>query len=261
MKREQKIVITAFALFAVLGTSRPATALIPVIDAAANTVLQMQFVQQIISYGKQLKQLYTELQMEYNSYMSLYNQGVQIYQAGENLVNMQWNGNIFETFSQMEGALNQAQGIANSYTQLQSDFSKLYPEANQITNLGTENFSKAVDSWQNQNTSAAKDTMRVTSFIRSMVIDDANKVKQINQKSRTSPGALSAIQSSNELLTVQSKQLAQVQAVLAAQARAEAAELAQRQTQQQMANAVGKEFYKNMNRPGTRTVDTSVTIQ
>lgn len=261
MKREQKIVITAFALIAVMGTSRPATALIPVIDAAANSVLQMQLVQQIISYGKQLKQLYSELQMEYNSYMSLYNQGVQIWQAGENLVNMQWNGNIFETFSQMEGALNQAQGIANSYTQLQSDFSKLYPEASQITNVGTENFSKAVNNWQNQNTSAAKDTMRVTSFIRGMVIEDANKVKQINQKSRTSPGALSAIQSSNELLTVQSKQLAQVQAVLAAQARAEAAELAQRQTQQQMANAVGKEFYKNMNRPGTRTVDASVTIQ
>jgi type IV secretion system protein TrbJ len=144
---------------------------------------------------------------------------------------------------QLDTLMNQARSLSYSVNQLQQQFQDLYPNYSAAGNLTQAGLlADARARW-----AASVDTYRHAMTVQSQIVSaipaDQADLSALVDQSQGAVGTLQAIQSGNQLLALQSHQLSATQDLLAASARAQAADAMRHAEVENAAKAEWQRFY------------------
>jgi type IV secretion system protein TrbJ len=183
-----------------------------------------------------------ELQQVNNEILSLENQATMLINQARNLASLPYSAltQLEQSITQTEQLLAQAQRIAYSVTSIDQAFTQAYPQAYSNSTSSQQLLAGAQTRWQNS-LAAFQDAMRVQAGAVQNLDSTRTQIDALISSSQSATGALQAAQSGNQLTALQTKQLADLTAVMAAIARAQSLEGArtvanQLQAQQQLSN-------------------------
>jgi P-type conjugative transfer protein TrbJ len=145
-----------------------------------------------------------------------------------------------QSISQTEQLLSQAQRVAYSVSSINQAFTQTYPQSYSGTTSSAQLVAGAQTRWQNS-LAGFQDAMRVQAGVVQNLDATRTQINALISSSQSASGALQAAQSGNQLIGLQTTQLADLTAVMAAIARAQSLEGArtvanQAQAQQQLTN-------------------------
>lgn len=244
LARRRTVLLTAgaAALSALLLQTRPAAAQWAVIDAA-------NLGQNILTAARTLEEVNNQVTQIQQGVMMLENQA-------RNLTSLPFSilSQLQSSMGQLNGLMGQAQSLAYDVQRLEQQFQQLYPNyAGTVTQAGL--LADARARWQ-ASVNTFQHTMSVQSQIVAAIPTDQAQLSALVTQSQGAVGALQAIQSGNQLLALQSRQLSATQDLLAANARAQAAETMRRAEVEEAARAEWRRFYGN----GVGYTPTQVTV-
>ena len=146
-----------------------------------------------------------------------------------NLVSLPYSAlaQLEQSINQTEHLLVNAQRIAYSVTSINQAFIQTYPMAYSGSMSSQQLLAGAQTRWQNSLT-GFQDAMRVQAGVVQNLDSTRTQITSLIQASQSATGALQAAQSGNQLTALQTKQLADLTAVMAAIARAESLENARK---------------------------------
>jgi type IV secretion system protein TrbJ len=210
----------------------------PVIDVknlAQNIMTAARTLQQVNNQITQIQQFVRMLQNQLRNLTSLPFSIVQ---------------QLDQSVSQITSLMGQAQGILYNVQNVQSQFQRFYPTAISPSTSSTQLFADAQTRWQ-YSLSTFQHTMEVQSQIVQSLPVDQTQIDALVGQSQGAVGILQATQAGNQLLAMQSKQAAAIQALLASQARAQAIEQARQAEAEEQAHEQYQQFIGTA--PGTYT--------
>ena len=195
-----------------------------------------------------------ELQQVNNSIQSLENQATMLINQARNLVSLPYSAlaQLEQSINQTQQLLVNAQRIAYSVTSINQAFTQSYPMAYSGSMSSQQLLAGAQTRWQNS-LSGFQDAMRVQAGVVQNLNSTRTQITSLIQASQSATGALQAAQSGNQLTALQTKQLADLTAVMAALARAQSLENARKIENQLMAQQQRTNFlsYGAGYQPGT----------
>ncbi len=148
---------------------------------------------------------------------------------------------ITGAIDQVNSLMRQAQSLAYDVARIDQQFQQLFPSySGNITQAKL--LSDARARWQ-ASVDTFKHTMEVQSRIVSDIQADEATLSTLVGQSQGAAGALQGIQSTNQLLALQSRQLGSTQALLSANARAQATEALRRAEVEEAARAEWQRFW------------------
>jgi P-type conjugative transfer protein TrbJ len=216
-------VVLAFGLASV-----PARAQLTVFDPRA-------YVQDVLTATRQLQQINNQIQ-------SLENQANMLINQTKNLVSLPYSSvaQLEATFQQTEQLLTQAQRIAYNVTTINQAFTQSYPQSYGSGASAQQMVADAQTRWLNA-LAGFQDALRVQAGAVQNLPTTHTQISALVTSSQSAPGALAAVQAGNQLTALQTQQLADLTAVMAAAARAQSLDGArniegQVQAQQQLSN-------------------------
>lgn len=237
----RRTTLLAGALAALL-LARPAAAQWAVIDAA-------NLGQNIMTAARTLE--------EVNNQITQIQQGVTMLEnQARNLTRLPFSvlSQLQSSMGQLNGLMGQAQSLAYDVQRVEQQFQSFYPSySGAVTQAGL--LADARARWQ-ASVSTFQHTMSVQSQIVAAIPADQAQLSSLVAQSQGAVGALQAIQSGNQLLALQSRQLSSTQDLLAANARAQAAETMRRAEVEEAARAEWRRFYGS----GVGYTPTQVTV-
>jgi P-type conjugative transfer protein TrbJ len=218
---------SAFAL-SLAFLSAPASAQFVVFDPT-------NYAQNVLTAANTLQQIN-------NQVTSLQNEARMLINQGRNLANLPYSSlqTIQQSISQTQQLLREAQRIAYDVQQIDQAFSTQYGPINASVSSASL-VDGARQRWQNS-LSALQDAMRVQAGIVQSIDTARSEAGALISSSQSALGALQASQAGNQLLALQSKQLADVTALLASQGRAQSLELARNAEAQEQAREQMRRF-------------------
>jgi type IV secretion system protein TrbJ len=193
----------------------------PVIDVS-------NLAQNIMTAARELQQVTNQLTQIQQFVQMLQNQA-------RNLTSLPFSTlqQLDQSVSQITSLMGQAQGILYNVQNVQSQFQRYYPTAISPSSSDAQLMADAQTRWQ-YSLSTFQHTMEVQSQIVQNLPGDQAQMDALVGQSQGAVGILQATQAGNQLLALQSKQAASIQALLASQARAQAIEQArQAETEEQ----------------------------
>jgi P-type conjugative transfer protein TrbJ len=146
-----------------------------------------------------------------------------------------------QSVSQITSLMGQAQGILYTVQNVQSQFQRYYPTSINSSVSDMQLVADAQTRWQ-YSLSTFQHTMEVQSQIVQNLPGDQAQMDALVGQSQSAVGILQATQAGNQLLALQTKQLAATQALLASQARAQAIEQARRAEAEEQAREQYERF-------------------
>ncbi|GAN61705.1 hypothetical protein ACI01nite_25500 [Acetobacter cibinongensis] len=154
------------------------------------------------------------------------------------------------TISQTTALLAQAQNIAYSVQSVEQQYQQAYTSVSSGMS-DSALFSQAQTRWQNS-VGGFEDALKLQARVVGNIPTDSSAMTQLVSASQTSTGALQAAQAGNQLLALQSRQLSDIQAELAANGRATALQ----QAREAVTEAESEAQYQHFSRhdayvPGT----------
>jgi P-type conjugative transfer protein TrbJ len=183
-----------------------------------------------------------ELQQVNNSIQSLENQATSLINQARNLASLPYSAlaQLEQSITQTQQLLLNAQRIAYSVTSINQAFTQSYPQNYSNSTSSQQLLVQAQTRWQNS-LAGFQDAMRVQAGVVQNLDSTRTQINALISSSQSASGALQAAQSGNQLTALQTKQLADLTAVMAAIARAQSLEGArtvsdQLQAQQQLSN-------------------------
>ncbi|HET8535384.1 MAG TPA: P-type conjugative transfer protein TrbJ [Sphingomicrobium sp.] len=193
----------------------PATASIPVFDAA-------NYAQNIVQAARALEQINHQLQ-------SLQNQAAMLSNMDRNLKSIAFPelGKIEESLERIDSLMSEAKGIDFSADQFEQRFDEIFPGGLDRV-LGTDVGAAEARARLESARQGLRHTMRVQSAIVSNIRDDSRFLSELSRRSEGAEGSLQAQQVANQLLALGTKQQLQLQEMLAAQYRIQAFEQARK---------------------------------
>ena len=193
------------------------------------------YVQNVLTAARALQQINNQLQ-------SLANEATMLNNEAKNLTSLSYSSlpELDQSISATEQLLSQAQKIAYNVSAIDSAFSQTYPQSYSGSTPAQQLLADAQTRWQNAR-AGFQDAMTVQAGAVQNLDSTRTQIDALVLASQSASGALQAAQSGNQLIALQSKQLADATAVLAAIARAQSLDGAQKvedqlQAQQQMQN-------------------------
>jgi len=193
------------------------------------------FSQNVLTAARELQQVNNEMQ-------SLENQATMLINQAKNLASLPYSSlaQLEQSITQTQQLLAQAQRIAYSVTTIDQAFTQVYPQAYSSSASSPQLLADAQTRWQNSR-AGFQDAMRVQAGVVQNLDSTRTQIDALISSSQSASGALQAAQSGNQLVALQTKQLADLTAVMAAIARAQSLEGArtiesQAQAQQQLSN-------------------------
>ena len=149
-----------------------------------------------------------------------------------------------QSMAQINSLMAQAQSLSYSVTQLQQQFQLLYPtySGSTVTQAGV--LADAQARWT-ASYNTFQHTMTVQSQVVAAIPTDQAQLSTLVTQSQGAVGSLQAIQSTNQLLALQSRQLSATQDLLAADARAQSAESMRNAEVEAAARAEWQRFWGN----------------
>jgi P-type conjugative transfer protein TrbJ len=215
-----------FLSFAVVGS--PAQAQWVVYDPT-------NYSQNVLTATRELQQVNNEIQ-------GLENQATMLINQAKNLASQPYSSlaSLEQSISQTEQLLNRAQNIAYSAASIDQAFTQSYPQSYAGSTSSQQLIAGAQTRWQNA-LAAFQDAMQVQAGAVQNLDSTRTQIDGLIGASQSATGALQAAQSGNQLVGLQTKQLADLTGVMAAIARAQSLEGArgvenQLQAQQQLTN-------------------------
>ncbi len=181
-----------------------------------------------------------ELQQINNQIASLENQATMLINQAKNLASLPYSSlaPLLASIQQTQALLIQAQRIGYSVTTIDQAFTQVYPQAYSASTSSQQLVADAQTRWLNS-LAGYQDAMRVQAGVVQNLDSTRTQIDALVTSSQGASGALQAAQSGNQLIAIQTKQLADLTAVMAAIARAQSLEGAravenQAQAQQQL---------------------------
>ena len=193
------------------------------------------FGQNVLTAARELQQVNNEIEMLENQATSLINQA-------RNLASLPYSSlaQLEQSITQTQQLLAQAQRIAYSVSTIDQAFTQQYPLAYSGGTSSQQLLADAQSRWENAR-AGFQDTMRVQAGVVQNLDSTRTQIDALVTASQGATGALQAAQSGNQLVAIQTKQLADLTAVMASIARAQSLDAArtletQAQAQAQMQN-------------------------
>jgi P-type conjugative transfer protein TrbJ len=225
-RRLRAALASGVALLSVSITSLPAHAQWIVFDPT-------NYTQNVLTAARELQQINNEIQ-------SLENQATSLINQARNLASLPYSSlaQLEASIQRTQQLLTQAQRIAYDVTTIDQAFTRTYPQAYSSGTSSQQLVADAQTRWQNS-LAGFQDAMRVQAGVVQNLDSTRTQIDALISSSQSSTGALQAAQSGNQLVALQTKQLADLTAVMAAIARAQSLEGArtvenQEQAQQQL---------------------------
>lgn len=192
--------------------TKPASAQVIVYDPS-------NFSQNVLTAARELQQINNQIQMLTNQSQSLVNQA-------KNLASLPMStlAQLQSTIARTQSLLSQAQNISFNVQQIQTAYSSSYGAAPTAGSNATL-FVAAQTRWQNS-VGAFEDSLKVQAGVVGNIPTNSGAMTSLVTASQSASGALQAAQAGNQLLALQSQQLSDLVAVLAAKGRADALEQA-----------------------------------
>lgn len=228
MRRALKAAVVAVLLLDGAGKADAQFAVLDVANLAQNLMTAANTLEQLNNQLMQIQQFTQMLEYEARNVASLNFLGL---------------GQLTASLDQINGLMSQARSLAYTVNNLQSEFSRLFPvygsnvTLRQLVNDARTRWQASVDTFQH--------TMEVQSQIVSGIAADEGHVAALVSQSQGAVGALQAIQATNQLLALQSKQLAATQALLSAGGRAQGTETMRIVEEEEAGRAEWQRFWGN----------------
>ena len=191
------------------------------------------FSQNVLTAARELQQVNQNIQ-------SLENQATMLINQAKNLASLPYSSlaQLEASIQRTQQLLAQAQRIAYSVTTIDQAFTQTYPQAYSSSTSSQQLVADAQTRWQNAR-AGYQDSMHVQAGVVQNLDSTRTQINALVSSSQSATGALQAAQSGNQLVALQTNQLADLTAVMAAIARAQSLEGArtvasQEQAQQQL---------------------------
>jgi P-type conjugative transfer protein TrbJ len=205
------------------------------------------FGQNILTAARELQQVNNEIRMLENQATSLINQA-------RNLASLPYSSlaQLQQQITQTQQLLAQAQRIAYSVTTIDQAFTQTYPQAYSGSTSSQQLLADAQTRWQNA-LASFQDTMRVQAGVVTNLNNTRTQINALVSSSQSATGALQAAQSGNQLVALQTTQLADLTALMASIARAQSLDAARTLETQAQAQAQTNNFlnYGSGYQPGS----------
>ncbi|TGQ35844.1 P-type conjugative transfer protein TrbJ [Mesorhizobium sp. M00.F.Ca.ET.216.01.1.1] len=194
------------------------------------------------NYAENLLSASRALEQINNQITSLQNEAQMLINQAKNLTSLPTSllGQIEGNFSEMKNLLGEADKLAYSVQDIESQFTSTYE------NFGSDLSSQqlvngARERWQTS-VSAFEHSLRAGAVAVDNIKGTQEQTSELVDASQSAVGVLQATQAGNQLLAVQAKQIADLTAMLAAQGRADALEQARKAAAQEQARAQFSRF-------------------
>ena len=200
---------TALAMLAAIAVSSPATA-----QFGGIVYDPSNYAQNVLTAARSLEAVNNQIRQIENQAQSLINQG-------KNLATLPVStlSTLQQQIQQTRQLLGAAQRIAYNVQDIQTTFSERYIGTN-LTAPESQMVADANDRWQDS-VGAFEDALRVQAGAVGNLQGTNGSIDTLVSASQSASGALQAAQAGNQLLALQSQQLADLTAVMAAQGRAQ----------------------------------------
>ena len=178
------------------------------------------FSQNVLTAARTLQQVNNEIQSLQNEAMFLLNQA-------RNLASLPYSSlaQLQQSIGQTRQLLSQAQRIAYDVSAIDQAFSQSYPQSYGSSTSSPQLLADAQTRWQNS-LAGFQDAMRVQAGVVGNLERTRAEIDALISSSQSATGALQAAQSGNQLVALQTNQLADLTAVMASIARAQSLESA-----------------------------------
>ena len=227
--------MNARRLRAALAASVALTLATAAVPAGAQVIVYdpSNFSQNVLTAARALQQVNNQIQ-------SLENQANMLINQAKNLASLPYSSlaQLEQSINQTEQLLTQAQRIAYNVTSINQAFTQSYPQSYSSSTSSQQLLAGAETRWQNS-LAGFQDAMRVQAGVVQNLNSTSTQIQALITSSQSASGALQAAQSGNQLVALQTRQLADLTAVMAAISRAQSLEGArnvanQAQAQQQL---------------------------
>jgi type IV secretion system protein TrbJ len=236
-----------------LRIARIATALmtVPIVTAPFAALPAQAFWGRIVydptNYAQNVLQAARALEQINNQITSLQNEAQMLINQARNLTSLPYSAlqQLQQSVQRTQGLLAEAQSIAFDVQEIDQAFTSTYGNV-ALSASDQQLVTDARARWQNT-VGGLQDAMRVQAGVVGNI--DANRVQMsaLVERSQAATGALQAAQAGNQILALQTSQLSDVAAVLAANGRSQALIEAERAT----AAEQGREQRRRFLAPGT----------
>jgi P-type conjugative transfer protein TrbJ len=203
------------ALPASILLAPPAAAQLAVYDPANHAQNILQAVRALQELEGQVQQLAHEIEMLENMARNLETLPVSV---AESIIG--------QRILRIEDILRRAQGIGYSVDEIERDYETAYPEDYGASPPPSAVLVEEARARWRQSRDAFRETLTVSAAALEDNETDAGAIRSLVTQSQDAVGALQAAQAGNELSAMTAQQLMQIEAMLAAQHRAEALEQA-----------------------------------
>lgn len=215
---------------AVLVTAMPAA------NAQWVVVDPTNLVQNILTAARALEQINNQIR-------SLQNEAQMLMNEARNLTSLDFSAlnELRSALSATNQLIAQAQGLAFTVSQMETEFARLYPNAYTAGASASQMALDARQRWTN-----SLEALRTATKVQSQAVQnfrsDEQTLTDLVNRSQSAAGALQAAQATNQLLALQSRQAMQAQQLQITQDRAAALEQARQVAVQERAREVRRRF-------------------
>jgi type IV secretion system protein TrbJ len=174
------------------------------------------------NYAQNVLQAARALQQINNQITSLQNQTLMLLNQARNLVSLPYSSlqAIDQSIARTEQLLSQAQRIAYDINQIDRAFAQTYPQSYGGSTSSQQLFTDAQTRWQNA-LAGYQDALRVQAGVVQALDTTRAQTNALVSSSQSATGILQATQAGNQLIALQTRQLVDLTALIAAQSRAQ----------------------------------------
>jgi P-type conjugative transfer protein TrbJ len=195
------------------------------------------------NYAQNVLQAARALQQINNQITSLQNQTRMLLNQAKNLKSLPYSSlqTIEQSLARTQQLLGEAQRLAYDVNQIDQAFQRLYPQGYTGATSSHQLVSDAQERWQNS-LAAHQDALRVQAGVVQNLDTTRSETDTLVSSSQSAVGALQATQAGNQLVALQTRQLADLTALIAAQSRAQSLAGARTAANQEQAREQLKRF-------------------
>jgi len=195
------------------------------------------------NYAQNVLQAARALQQINNQITSLQNQTQMLLNQARNLASLPYSSlhAIEQSIARTQQLLNQAQRLAYDISQIDQVFQRTYPQSYSGSTSSQQLFSDAQARWQNAR-AGYHDALRVQAGVVQALDTTRTEIDPLLSSSQSAAGILQAAQAGNQLIALQTRQLLDLTALVAAQSRAQTLDGAGRMANQEQARVQLNQF-------------------
>ena len=198
------------------------------------------------NYAQNVLQAARALQQINNQITGLSNQTQMLLNQARNLATLPYSSRqaIEQSMARTEQLINQAQRLAYNISEIDQAFQRSYPQRYAGSTSSQQLLNDAQTRWQNS-LAAYHDALRVQAGVVRGFDTTRSETDALVSSSQSAAGILQAAQAGNQLIALQTRQLLDLTALIAAQSRAQSLDGARTTVNQEQARVQLNQFLTN----------------